>query len=172
MKLMLACLLIIALVAGTACTQPSEAPPETSLPLATPETQAPTTTPPPATTTPAEEETETPPPAAITEEDVEAARQVVFAYWEAFNNYDLEGVLACTEESWGQEREPSLSSEIGQMKMFSVTLGVEEEGEPAINTNETIEIKIRLTTPIDTRLMTFHLTEIENEWKIYLVVEE
>jgi hypothetical protein len=103
---------------------------------------------------------------------VEAARQVMFAYWEAFNNYNVEGVLACLEESWRQEREESLTSEIGQMKAFGVKLGVEEEAEPVITPEGTIGIKIKLTTPMGTKHYTYHLTKINDEWKIYLAVEE
>ncbi len=166
MKLTLACLLILALVAGAACTQAPGAPPETDLPPANGEkAEAPlTSTTPPDTA----EDEEAPPPATVTEEDIEAARQVVFAYLDALNSYDLEGVLACMEESWGQEREASLTSEIGQMETFGVTLGVEEEAEPAINADETIEIKIKLDVPMPMpdRHVTYQLMKIDGEWKI------
>jgi hypothetical protein len=168
MKLTLAYLLILVLVIFSACAQPAEAPPDGTPPPDT--TQENAEVPPPPDTT-AEEDKETPPPAAITQEDVDAARQVVFAYLEAFNNYDVEGVLAFLEESWRQEREESLTSEIGQMKTFGVTLGVEEEAEPAINPDETVEIKMKLSTPLGDRHMTYHLMKINEEWKIYLVEE-
>jgi hypothetical protein len=155
MKLTLAYLLILALVVCSACAQPAEAPPDS--------------TPPPTTT---EEEAETPPPATITEEDVEAARQVVFAYLEAFNNYDVEGTLAFLEESLRQEREESITSEIGQMESFSVKLGVEEEAEPAITPDGKVEIKIKLTTPLGDKHVTYQLVKINGEWKICLAVEE
>ena len=156
MKLIFACLLILALVVCSACAQPAEAPPDS--------------TPPPTTTQ--KEEAEAPPPATITEEDVEAARQVVFAYLEAFNNYDVDGVLAFLEESWRQEREESITSEIGQMESFGVKLGVEEEAESVITPDEKVEIKIKLTTPIGAKHVTYQLVKIDGEWKICLAVEE
>lgn len=163
MRLMLACLLVLALVAGAACTQVAEAPPETSLPPATtPEAS----TPPP--TTPAQTE-ETTPPAATNEEDIEAARQVVFAYWEAFNSYDVDGVLALLEESWREERADEIASEIGQMKAFGITLGVEEEAEPAVTDDEMVAIKMFIDVPIigqKDRHYTYYLKDIEGEWKI------
>ena len=164
MKLTLAYLLILALVVFPACAQPAEAPPDT-----TQEEAPPPSEPPPATT---EEDEEAPLPATITEEDVEAARQVVFAYLEALNNYDLEGVLSFLEESWRQEREESLASEIDQMQSFGVTLGVEEEAEPTTTPEGTVEIKIKLKTPLGARHITYHLMKINDEWKIYLAVEE
>jgi len=169
MKLTLACLLVLALVAGAACTQTVEAPPETNLsPATTPAAQALPTTPPPATTN--QEQEEAPPPAAITEEDIEAARQVVFAYWEAFNSYDLDGVLAFLEESWREDRADDIASEIGQMEMFGVTLEVEEEAEPAI-TDETVGIKMLVKTPLGARHYIYYLKKIDGEWKIYFAEE-
>jgi hypothetical protein len=174
MKLTLACLLILALVAGAACTQVVEAPPETALPpVTTPATQAPATTPPPATTTPTEEPEATPPAATteggITEEDIEAARQAVFAYREAFNNYDVEGALAFLEESHRADREDGIRSDIGQMKAYGIKLGVEEEAEPTITDDGMVAIYIKLDVPVfgqKDRHVIYYLMEIEGEWKI------
>jgi hypothetical protein len=174
MKLTLASLLILGLVIFSACAKPAETPPPSTPPPATTqeEAAAPPPSAPPTTTTPEDEET--PPPATITEEDVEAARQVVFAYWEAFNNYDVEGVLAFLEESYRQEREESITSEIGQMEAFHVKIGVEEEAEPVITPEGMVGIKIKLSVPMGQpdRHITYHLGKINDEWKIYLAVEE
>lgn len=170
MKLTLAFLLILALVIFPACTQVPEAPPDSTPPPDTTHEEAevpPPTEPPPATT-----EEEAPP--AITEEDVEAARQVVFAYLEALNSYDVEGTLAFLEESWREERAESITSEIGQMETLGITLGVEEEAEPVITPEGTIQIKIKLDIPVPImpdRHVTYHLTKINDEWKIYFVEE-
>jgi hypothetical protein len=171
MKLTLAYLLILVMVVFSACAQPAEAPPPATPPPATsPEEAAAPSAPPPATSP--EEAAEVPPPATITQEDVEAARQAVFAYWEAFNNYDVEGVLAFLEESYRQEREESLTSEIGQMKAFHKTIGVEEEAEPVIIPEGKVEIKMKLATPLGTKHYTYQMGKINGDWKIYLAVEE
>jgi len=167
MKLTLACLLVLALIAGAACTQVAEAPPETDLPPVAQEDET------PLTSTPTPEATEgekTQPPTAITEEDIEAARQVVFAYWEAFNSYDVDGVLAFLEESWREDRADNIAGEIGQMEMFGVTLEVEEEAEPAI-TDETVGIKMLVKTPLGAKHYIYYLKEIDGEWKIYFAEE-
>ena len=106
-------------------------------------------------------------------EDIEAARQVVFAYWEAFNSYDLEGVLAFLEESWREERTESIASEISQMEMADMTMGVEEEAEPEV-TDGTIAIKMFIDIPVifmPDRHYIYYLKNIEGEWKIYLAEE-
>jgi cytoskeletal protein RodZ len=179
MKLALAFLLILALAIFPACTQPAEVPPESSPPLTT--TQEETETPSvsePTPTNSAEEEAETPPPAtteeSITEEDIEAARQVVFTYWEAFNNYDIDGVLAFLEESWREDRADDIASEIGQMKGANMTMGVEEEAEPEVTTDGTIVIKMLIDIPImimPDRHYIYYLKEIDGEWKIYYAEE-
>jgi len=168
MKLTLACLLVLALIVGAACTQTVEAPPETDLPPAAREDDTPLTSTPTPEATGETDGEETTPPDAINEEDIEAARQVVLAYFKALNNYDLEGALACMEESWGNEKEPGLTGEINQMKTWSVTLTVEEEAEPAINADETIEIKMKITPSklAGPRHAVYQLMEIEGEWKI------
>lgn len=141
MKLILASLLIPVLVVFAACAQP-------------------VATPPPGA-----------PPATITPEDAEGARQVVSAYWEAFNNYDVEGALAYLEESYQQEERESTASEIGQMQSFGVKLGVEEETEPTLNPEGKVEIKIKLTTPVGAKHNTYYLAKINDEWKICLIVK-
>ena len=143
MKLTLAYLLIPVLVIFSACTQPAEAPPPTP-----------------------------PPPATLPQEDVDAARQVVFEYWDAYNNYDAEGVLAFLEESYRQEREEEIRSDIGRMQSFGVTLTVEEEAEPTITPEGEVEIKMKINTPLGTKHVTYHLVKINDEWKICLAVEE
>jgi hypothetical protein len=166
MRLTLACLLVLFLIAGAACTQVAETPPETSLPT----TQASPTTP-PVTTTPAQAEETTPPATeeAITTADIEAARQVVFAYWEAFNNYDVDGVLALLEDSWREERADEIASEIGQMEGAGMTMGVEEEAEPEVTAAGTIVIKMLIDIPVPImpdRHYIYHLKKIDGEWKI------
>jgi hypothetical protein len=149
MRLTLACLLVLAIIATAACTQATQTPPETTLPATTPATQAPPTTPPPATTAQA---TQTPPATeeAITEANIEAARQVVLAYWEAYNSYDVDGVLALLEDSWREERADAIAGEINQMKTFGVTLNAEEEAEPEVTADGTVAIKMKIATPLET----------------------
>jgi hypothetical protein len=169
MRLTLACLLVLALIAGAACAPVAETPPETSPPTTAPPTQAPPTTPPP--TTPAQVEETTPAAEEGTgEADIEAARLVVFAYWEAYNSYDVDGVLALLEDSWREERADEITGEINQMKTFGVTLSAEEEAEPEV-TDGTVAIKMKIATPLGDRHYTYHLKKIDGDWKIYSAEE-
>lgn len=145
MKLILASLLVLALLIFPACTQPAEAPSEGATP-----------------------------PAPTVSEDEEAARQVVFAYWEAFNNYDVEGVLSYLEESYRLEREEGITSEIDQMQAVGVKLGVEEEAEPTTTPEGKVEIKmlIDVPMPMPDRHVTYQLEKINDEWKICGTIEE
>jgi hypothetical protein len=165
-KLTLTCLLALALIASAACTQTVETPPETSQLAIIQEEETPST----STPTPEATESEkTQPPATTTEEDIEAARQVVFAYREAYNNYDVEGALSFLEESHRAEREDEIRSDIAQMDTYNIKLGVEEEAEPEVTADGMVAIYIKLDVPVfgqKDRHVVYKLTELAGEWKI------
>lgn len=144
MKLIFASLLILALVTFPACAQPAGEPSDGT------------------------------PPASGVSEDEAAAREVVFDYWEAFNNYDVEGVLSYLTESYRAEREEGIAGEIAQMQAAKVTLGVSEEAAPTTTTPEgKVEIKILIDVPIlPDRHVTYQLEKINDDWKICGTVEE
>ncbi len=105
--------------------------------------------------------------AAISAEEIDVARQVVYDYWEAFNAYDVDGVLACLEESYCQEREADIPGEIAQMQAAKVTLELEEEAEPVVTPEETVVIQIKLDVPIlPDRHITYELVKVDGVWKI------
>ena len=166
MKLALTCLLALVLVAGAACTKTIETPPATEPPAAaqgdeTPLTSSPTPTP--------EATDEAPPPDAITEEDIEAARQAVFAYREAFNNYDVEGTLAFLTESCRTEKEEGIRSDISDMESYGIHLAVEEEAEPTVTDDGKVVIYIKIDVLFPgqaDRHVAYQVIEVEGEWKI------
>jgi len=110
--------------------------------------------------------------ATVTQEDVSDARQVVYDYWDAFNSYDVERVLGYLQDSYRQESEESIKSEISKMKFFNVKLGVEEESEPVITPEGMVEIKMKLSTPIGAKHVTYILEKLNGGWKICSSVEE
>lgn len=184
MKLVLVFLLILTSLALLSCSQPTPTPLPTTPPSPTPmptatSTPAPTLTPVPTptpTATPAPTVTPiptTPPtPATITQEVASAAKQTVSKYWDAFNAYDVEQVLACLEDSYRNEKEQSLRSEISQMKLFRVKLGVEEESAPALTSDGKVETKIKLSTPVGAKHVTYRLVNVTGDWKICFSKEE
>lgn len=117
---------------------------------------------------------EAPPPPAITQEDIDAARQVLLEHWDARNSYDAERTLACLEESYRQEIEAEVRSEISQMQGAGITIGVEEEAEPVITDEGVIEIRVLLDLPfpIPSRHRIYYLMKLDGEWKICRPPEE
>jgi hypothetical protein len=143
-------------------TAPAPAPAITtstaSTPVPEPEPEStPTATPAPVTE---------PPPKEISQEDIDAARQVVYDYWVAFNAYDLDGVLSCLEESWRQESAESLESDMGRLQAFGTALGVSEEAEPVVTPDGKIEIRIKVKTPLGSRHVLYQLIKVNSDWKI------
>jgi hypothetical protein len=98
--------------------------------------------------------------------ETEAIRQVIMAYWEAFNAYDVERVLSYMEGSWRKERSETVRGDIGRMKLFRVKLGVEEESPPVITGNGEAEVMIKLSTPIGVKHDYFRLVKVGEEWKV------
>jgi hypothetical protein len=104
---------------------------------------------------------------ALSQEEIDAARQVVYDYWEAFNAYDAEGALACLEESYCQIRADEIPGEIAQMEGAGVTLELEEEAEPVVTPEGIVVIQIKLIVPVlPDRHITYDLIKIDGEWKI------
>lgn len=105
-------------------------------------------------------------PIAVPPDETGAIRQVIMAYWEAFNAYDVEKVLSHMEDSWRNEHGEALKRDIAQMKMFRVKLGVEEESPPVITGKGEAEMMIKLNTPIGIKHDYFRLVKVGEEWKI------
>jgi hypothetical protein len=171
MKTALALLLVLAAVILPGCGYTEEAlspTPDTVVAVPAPTITSTAVTPVDSTTAPAAGQ----PANAITLEDIDKAKQVIADYWQAFNSYDIEGVLDYLEETFRQQKGAGLESDMGRMQAFGVKLGVAPAAEPAITPDGKIEIKIDLKTPIDTRLVTYRLTEVSGEWKICYLLEE
>jgi hypothetical protein len=150
MKLTLILLLIPILVLFAACGQAAEEPADTSAPT---ESGAPADSGEVAGT--------------LSQEEIGAARQVVYDYWEAFNAYDVDGVLACLEDSYCQLRADEIPGEIGQMEAAKVQLELEEEAEPVVTPEGIVVIQIKLIVPVlPDRHITYDLIKIDGEWKI------
>jgi hypothetical protein len=150
MKLTLILLLIPVLVLFAACGQAADEPLGTETPA---ESNAP------------EDNGEV--AGTLSQGEIDAARQVVYDYWEAFNAYDVEGVLDYLEESYRQLRADEIPGEIGQMEGAGVTLELEEEAEPVVTPEGIVVIQIKLIVPIlSDRHITYDLVKIDGDWKI------
>jgi hypothetical protein len=103
----------------------------------------------------------------LSQEDIDAARQVVYDYWDACNAYDPDAAIACLEDSYRQLREADIPGEIAQMQGAGVQLGVEEEAEPIVTADGTVLIQIKLVVPIlADRHIIYEVVEVDGVWKI------
>jgi hypothetical protein len=145
-------LLVAACVKAT--PTPTPVPTATPTPVATP-TSIPTSTPTPNQA-----------PAAGKAADAEVLRQLAFAYWEAFNAYDADKALSYLEDAYRAERESEIRSDIGQIRMFRVKLGVSEESPPQVAGPDDWEMFLNMKEPIGTRRIRMAFTSVGGEWKI------
>ena len=116
-----------------------------------------------------DEDDETPSPPAITQEDVDAARQAILDYWDARNSYDVELILTFYEESFRLEREEEVRQQISQTQMAGMKIVAEEEAEPVITDEGTIEIRMKLNLPwpLGDEHVIYYMMKVNGEWKIY-----
>jgi hypothetical protein len=144
MKLLVALLLIPALILFAACGQATEEPAANAEPADNGQVAA-----------------------ALSADEIDAARQVVYDYWEAFNAYDAEGVFACLEDAYYELRKDEIPGEIGQMQAAKVQLELEEEAEPVVTADGIVVIQIELDVPVlPNRHITYDLIKIDGVWKI------
>ena len=145
------CALLAVAVVGVACggSTPSE-----PTPIATGD--------PEPTPVPVDDPTPTP----DAEKQADTFRQMTFDYWEAFNAYDADGVLAFLEEGYGREREEKIRGDIGRLKLFSVQLGVAEESPPSMVDEDEWEMYLTMKEPLGTRRIRMAFREVRGEWKI------
>jgi hypothetical protein len=148
--------LIIGLVLLTGC-QASATQPETPEPAPT-ETTTQTTTSTAATTTSSG--------AAALDGSLAELRDLAFAYWEAFNAYDTEQVLAYLETDYRLEREGAVQDDIGRLSTFGVKLGISELSPPVMLGTERAEMYIEMSEPLGKRRIRMGFLLVEGDWVI------
>ena len=155
-------LIMISLANLLGCSQPAEE--STPVPRVVPEPALePTPEPEPI---PEPEPTQAPTTGNSTPGNFEAARQVVYEYWAAFNSYDAERALSYYEEQYREQQREDVENKISMVKRFHVTLTVEEVSEPVLISEGKVKIEIKLGTPIGPKYSKYQLIEVEGEWKI------
>ena len=104
-------------------------------------------------------------------EEAGMLRELAFGYWEAFNAYDPDRVLAYLEDEYRQQREEQVRTEIGRIDLFNVQLGVTEEAPPWIIDGGKREMYLTMKEPLGTRRIRMEFRDVEGEWKITFAQE-
>ena len=173
----------VALVWAMACQsggQPTS-PAQSNSPSAPPSVsiQAPVSDRPSATETPTAPATTLPtsPPSSPNEEAskpttgggdaaAESIRETAFLYWDTFNSYEAEQVLAFLEPGYRATEEDLIRRDIRLMKLFGVKLGVSEESAPALMESGEWEMYLRMDTPTGTKRIRMNFAPNGDGWWI------
>ena len=131
---------------------------------------APTPTPTPVPT-PTPTPTATPTPISISAGEAEDLRLLAFAYWEAFNSYDVDRTLSYLEDSYRAEQEDKIRSDIGQIKTFRAKLHVSEKSPPEMISLTEGMMYLTMKEPIGTRTILMAFVKTGGEWKITFAEE-
>jgi hypothetical protein len=106
-----------------------------------------------------------------TDPSIEELRELALAYWEAFNAYDADQVLAYLEENYRATREETIRSEVGQISTFGVKLGVQEQSPPVLLSDDTAEMFLDLKNPLGVRRIRMAFERIDGYWSITFAQE-
>jgi hypothetical protein len=110
---------------------------------------------------------------AISEQEAQALRDLAFAYWAAFDAYDVQGTLAYLEPSYRAARAKVVQGDIGRIKLFGVKLGLSEKTPPVLVGPGQAQMYMNLKEPTGTRtiLMKFAQTGSGDPWLITFAEE-
>ncbi len=98
--------------------------------------------------------------------DADTLRKLTFAYWEAFNAYDVERVLSQLEATYRAEREGQIRTDIGRIKTFGVKLGVSEATPPQASGDGQWEMFLNMKEPLGIRRIRMAFRQVDGGWKI------
>ena len=98
--------------------------------------------------------------------EVTALRELAFQYWGAFNEYDLDTVLAFLEPKYRAQREEQIREDIARLEQFSVELGVTEHIPPHLAESGQWEMYLVMETPIDIRRLRMEYLKDGDRWWI------
>ena len=93
-------------------------------------------------------------------------RQMVEAYWDAFNDYDADRALQMLDGAYRRLEEELIRRDIGRMKLFRISLNISEETPPALNDDGDYETYIKMETPVDKRRIKMIFRRVEGQWRI------
>lgn len=103
--------------------------------------------------------------------DAKAVRDLMTAYWIAYNAYDADKALSYLEESYRASQDETVRGEIGQIKTFGVKLGVKEKSAPALTGTDQSEMYIDMKTPTGGRVLIMRFARAGGTWTITDVEE-
>lgn len=106
------------------------------------------------------------PTIAASAEEIETVRKLAFAYWEAFNSYDADRTLAYLAEPYRKQREETIRSQIRQIKLFRVKLGLTEETAPVFMAPDQAEMMLTMKEPLGTRRIKMQFQRESGTWLI------
>ena len=111
--------------------------------------------------------------AAVADDTVEvtALRELAFQYWDAFNEYDVDSVLAFLEPTYRAQREEPIREDIARLEQFSVELGVTEHIPPHLAESGQWEMHLVMEVPIDIRRLRTEYLKDDDLWWITHVEE-
>ena len=115
----------------------------------------------PSTPTPASTST----PAPTADPELAELRDLGLAYWDTYNSYDLEALLAYLEPSYRDDQEGLLRSKIRLLKLFRIKLSVSVTSGPELTGPNRAEMYVRISEPLGRRQVLMRFQK-DSRWMI------
>jgi len=96
---------------------------------------------------------------------VDTLRQMAFDYWEAFNSFEADKVLAFLEDTYRLEREEEIRTDIGRIKTFGVRLEVSEQIPPQVDGDKAVMFLL-MKEPLGIRRIQMSYLKVDGDWKL------
>jgi len=96
---------------------------------------------------------------------VDRLRQMAFDYWEAFNSFEADKVLAFLEDTYRLEREEEIRTDIGRIKTFGVRLEVSEQIPPQVDGDKAVMFLL-MKEPLGIRRIQMSYLKVDGDWKL------
>ena len=93
-------------------------------------------------------------------------REAAFLYWETFNSYKAEQVLAFLEPVYRAAEEADIRRDIRRMKLFGVKLALAEESAPVRMESGEWEMYLKMATPIGSKRIRMTFAQNSDGWLI------
>jgi len=103
---------------------------------------------------------------ALSTDETDQVRTLAFAYWAAWNSYDLEKVFSLLDEPFRTNQAEQIENDLGRIKFWHVTLGMSEVNPPQRNAGGEVEMYLNMKEPTGTRLILMKFVKTGSSWLV------
>jgi len=102
----------------------------------------------------------------LSAEDIAAVRALSDAYWNAWNEYDVDKVLSMLDEPFRKERGEEIRGNVQKLDRWNMSISVSEVTPPKLDTNGEVVMYVNVKKPLSTDLTQMRFKKVGFSWII------